>query len=238
MGKHEKYGIPGTGIANLWDTADNPLISGDPVTAKTLKEMKNDPDADLSDDGLESPLAGTGKSRIKGLAAGLSVRIKGLGKTFFSSKKAVMITAAGIILLIGGITGTLFFLGKSPESDQNTQKKEASQAAAPLMAPAVFEDIVALAPFERLRLKNGSSMTLISINLSLELTDSRYKHEVHAVEDKIRQIVTTQVEGMSWLELRNPEGKIMLKYDLLKRINSIFPETVIRNIYYTNFLMQ
>jgi len=58
------------------------------------------------------------------------------------------------------------------------------------------------------------------------------------VEDKIRQIVTTQAEGMSWLELRNPEGKIMLKYDLLKRINSIFPETVVRNIYYTNFLMQ
>lgn len=200
--------------------------------------MKNDPDADLSDDGLGYPLAGTGKSRIKGLAEGVSVRIKGIGKTFFSSKKAVMITAAGIILLIGGIAGALFFFGNSPESDQNTQEKEAAQAAAPLTAPAVFEDIVALRPFERIRLKESSSMKHISINLSLELTDSRHKQEVHAMEDKIRQIVTTQVERMSWLELRNPEGKIMLKYDLLKRINSIFPETVIRNIYYTNFLMQ
>ena len=235
-GKLEKYGIPGTGIANLWDTADNKLISGDPVAAKTLKDMKNDPDADLSDDGRRLPLAGTGKNRIKGLTADASVRIKGIGKTFFSSKKAVMITAAGIILLIGGIAGALFFFGNSPESDRNTQ--EAAQAAASLTAPAVFEDIVALRPFERIRLKESSSMKHISINLSLELTDSRHKQEVHAVEDKIRQIVTTRVEGMSWLELRNPEGKIMLKYDLLKRINSIFPETVIRNIYYTNFLMQ
>lgn len=180
--------------------------------------MKNDLDADLP--------------------AGVSVRIKGIFKIFFSSKKAVMITAAGIILLIGGIAGALFFLGKSPESDRNTQGKEAAQAAAPLTAPAVFEDIVALRPFERIRLKESSSMKYISINLSLELTDSRYKQEVHAKEDKIRQIVATQVEGMDWLELRNPEGKIMLKYDLLKRINLIFPETVIRNIYYTNFLMQ
>ncbi|OGR20704.1 MAG: hypothetical protein A3J85_07540 [Desulfobacula sp. RIFOXYA12_FULL_46_16] len=238
MGKHEKYGIPGTGIANLWDTADNQLISGDPVAAKTLKDMKIDPDADLSDDGLETPLAGPGKNRIKEMTTGVSVRIKGIVKIFFSSKKALMITAAAIILLIGGIAGALFFLGNGPESDRNTQEKEAAQPAAPVMAPAVFEDIVALAPFERLRLKESSSMTLISINLSLELTDSRYKQEVLAVEDKIRQIVTTQAEGMSWLELRNPEGKIMLKYDLLKRINSIFPETVVRNIYYTNFLMQ
>jgi len=200
--------------------------------------MKNGPDADLSDDGLGSPLAGTGKSRIKGLTAGVSVRIKGIGKTFFSSKKAVMITAAGIILLIGGIAGALFFLGNSPENDRDTQGKEAAQATAPLTVQAVFEDIVALRPFDRIQLKEGSSMTLISIKLSLELTDSRHKQEVHAMEDKIRQIVTTQVEGMSWLELRNPEGKIMLKYDLLKRINSIFPETVVRNIYYTNFLMQ
>src|SRR3989339_2159434 len=102
MGKHEKYGIPGTGIANLWDTADNQLISGDPVAAKTLKDMKNDPDADLSDDGRKPPLAGTGKNRIKGLTEGVSARIKGISKTFFSSKKAVIITAAGIILLIGG----------------------------------------------------------------------------------------------------------------------------------------
>lgn len=208
------------------------------MAAKTLKDMKNDPDADLSDDGLGSPLAGTGKSRIKGLAAGVSVRIKGIGKKFFSKKKAVMITAAGIILLITGIAGALFFFGKSPESDRNTKGNEAAQAAAPLTAQAVFEDIVALRPFERIRLKESSSMKHISINLSLELTDSRHKQEVHAMEDKIRQIVTTQVERMSWLELRNPEGKIMLKYDLLKRINSIFPETVIRNIYYTNFLMQ
>lgn len=218
MGKHEKYGIPGTGIANLWDTADNQLISGDPVAAKTLKDMKNDPDEDLP--------------------AGVSVRIKGIGKTFFSSKKAVMITAAGIILLIGGIAGALFFFGKSPESDRNTQGKEAAQAVVPLTASAVFEDIVALRPFERIQLKDGSSMTLISITLALELTDSRYKQEVHAVEDRIRQIVTSRLEGMGWLELRNPEGKIILKYDLLKRINSIFPETVVRNIYYTNFLMQ
>jgi flagellar FliL protein len=220
------------------DTADNQLISGDPVATKTLKDMKIDPDADLSDDGLETPLAGPGKNRIKELTTGVSIRIKGIVKTFFSSKKALMITAAGIILLIGGIAGALFFLGKSPESAQNTQEKEAAQPAAPVTAPAVFEDIVALAPFERIRLKEGSSMKLISINLSLELSDSRYKQELHAMEDKIRQIVTSQVEEMTWLDLRNPEGKIMLKYDLLKRINLIFSEVVIRNIYFTTFLMQ
>ena len=204
--------------------------------------MRNDIDGDALDDTLETSSDMPGKRGGKGTLAGLSAGIKGIFKKFFSSKKRVMVTVAVIILFVGGIAGGLFFFGKNSETGTDPQDKvpgkEDAKAAAPLMEAAVFEDIVALAPFERIRLKDGSSMKLISMSLSLELTGTRYKQEVHAAEDKIRQIVTRQVEGMSWLELRNPEGKIMLKYELLKRINSIFPETVIRNIYYTNFLMQ
>jgi flagellar FliL protein len=58
------------------------------------------------------------------------------------------------------------------------------------------------------------------------------------MEDRIRTIVTQQVGTMTWLELRNPEGKIMLKYNLLKRINAVFPKPMVHNIYFTTFIMQ
>ncbi len=102
----------------------------------------------------------------------------------------------------------------------------------------VFEDIIELEPFERIRLKSSSTMSLISMNLSLELIDHQYRKQVFSMEERIRKIITGQVEEMTWLELRNPEGKIMLKYNLLKRINSIFPKAMVRNIYFTNFIMQ
>ena len=58
------------------------------------------------------------------------------------------------------------------------------------------------------------------------------------MEGRIREIITNQLEEMMWLELRNPEGKIILKYNLLKRMNAIFPKLTVRNIYFTYFIMQ
>ena len=210
------------------------------MAEKTLKDMRNDIDGDALDG---TPGASRDAEKQDGdKGKGLSAGIKGRFRRLFSSKKAVIITVAGLMVILGLVTGGLFFFGKNSDKDQDDVKpvagKEDAKAATHPIEKVVFEDIVALAPFERIPLKEGSSMKLISMTLSLELSDSRYKQEVHAVEDKIRQIVTEQAERMSWLELRNPEGKIMFKYDLLKRMNSIFSGVMIRNIYFTYFLMQ
>jgi len=221
------------------------------VAQNTLKDMRND----LDDDTLED-IAGTSSNKMKqrrvnSLMAGVSVKIKGIVKELFSSKKAILITTASTVLFISLGAAGVFFFAKSPEEVpekvpekvKDTQEKpvkeeEVKKAAPPLIAEVVFEDMIVLKSFDRIPLKEGSGMKVISMNLSLELSDTRYKKEVHAMEDKIRQIITEQVEGMTGLELRNPEGKIMLKYELLKQMNSIFSEVMIRNIYFTNFLMQ
>lgn len=102
----------------------------------------------------------------------------------------------------------------------------------------IFEDIVTLEPFKRIPLKSSSTMGLISMNLSLELTDQRYKKQIFAMEGRIREVITSRLGEMMWLELRNPEGKIALKYNLLEHINAIFPKFTVRNIYFTHFIMQ
>ncbi len=81
-------------------------------------------------------------------------------------------------------------------------------------------------------------MGLINLDISLELMDHRYRKQVVSMQDRIRKIIMGQVREMRWLELRAPEGKIQLKYELLKRINSIFPKVMVRNIYFTNLIMQ
>jgi len=56
-------------------------------------------------------------------------------------------------------------------------------------------------------------------------------------EARIRQIIERETGTMSWFELRNPEGKLKLKFTLLKQINSILTGAKIRNLYFTNFIM-
>ncbi len=185
---------------------------------------------DESEDNNIDPEASTGKKSL-------------LRKLPRISKKMLLI--GGIALLVLGLiagAGLFFFWGEDEsvviESKQSQMTGEDIQAALEKTTEIVFEDIVVLEPFERIRMKGNSAMGLISLNISLELTDHRYRKQVYTMEDRLRKIVTGQIKEMTWLELRNPEGKIRLKYELLKRMNSIFPKVTIRNIYFTNFLMQ
>ena len=138
-----------------------------------------------------------------------------------------------------GAGAWFFFFKAGPKEEQAiiVVEKRIEEIAAKEQE-IIFEDIVELEPFERIPLKSSSTMGLISMNLSLELTDPRYKKQIFTMEGRIREIITNQLEEMMWLELRNPEGKIILKYNLLKRINAIFPKLTVRNIYFTYFIMQ
>ena len=103
---------------------------------------------------------------------------------------------------------------------------------------AIFDDIVILAPFDGLKLKGTSAMGRINLNICLELIDPNDRRLFYPMEERIRKIVEGQMQELTWLELRTPEGKIRLKYELLQRINGVFNKPMIRNLYFTNFMMR
>jgi len=164
----------------------------------------------------------------------------GVFKKIFKSKKSIIIIAVSFVLLIYFGAGVWFFFFKAnPEEGKTIIAAEKRLEETEVREQEiVFEDIVELEPFERIPLKASSTMGLVSMNLSLELTDPRYKEQILTMEGSIREIITSQLEEMMWVELRNPEGKILLKYNLLKRINAIFSKLTVRNIYFTYFIMQ
>jgi flagellar FliL protein len=162
-----------------------------------------------------------------------------------SKKQLFLILVIGGVLM-GMLAGSWFFFFRgSPEeqtlangpsvTQENQSPVESGQPGQ--IEEIVFEDIVVLDPFERIPLKTNSAMGLISLDISLELMDHRYRKQIVSMQDRIRKIIMGQVREMRWLELRAPEGKIQLKYELLKRINSIFPKVMVRNIYFTNLIM-
>ena len=208
---------------------------GDILTEDLLEEMDGDmTDASLDTGQVPSQEASEKKSIIKRL----------LG----NKKRLVLILLVGVVLM-GLLAGSWFFFLKSAPEDslvptdpaatqQGVQAVDEESSLSDTIEEIVFEDIITLAPFERIRLKGGSAMGLISLNISLELMDSANKQQVLSVQERIRKMIEGQIQEMKWLELRNPEGKIHLKYKLLKRINSIFPKVMVRNVYFTNLIMQ
>ncbi len=166
---------------------------------------------------------------------------KGVAGRLFSSRKLLLAGGMATILVIVILGAWFFFAGNDKEKtevratetrNEDGIKREFSEVQ------DVFEDVVALAPFEMVRLKAGSSMKYVDMHIALETSDPALVPEVNEETARIRHIVKAAAGEMTWFELRNPQGKIRMKYELIKRINSLFPRVVIRNLYFTYFIMQ
>lgn len=155
----------------------------------------------------------------------------------------------GFLLVVLLAAGAWFFLFDMPEEDkkemaaytiaaENLAEQDRAAVIRQVMDETVFADIVSLEPFEGLLLKGGSSMGHVEMDLALELIDPDIRQQVDSMTDRIHAVVQEQVKRLTWLELRSPEGKIQLKYTLVKQINSLFSVPVVRNVYLTKFLMR
>lgn len=165
----------------------------------------------------------------------------GVGKRRFP--RIIVWIAAGVIVLTAlSVLLYVFVFKKSPEqaSNQAVMDNPVKKPADPDSSgpAAVFEDVIDLEPFERIRLKENANMGLVSLTISLELVSPGVRQEVAARIPDIRTIIQDQAAGFTWLELRNPDGKIRFRYELLKQLNALFSRVLIRNIYFTHFIMQ
>lgn len=172
---------------------------------------------------------------------------KGFVAKLLSGKKKLFIILLLLLLLLGGMgAGAFFFLFSDDKKEEVADKpvgedvvtEESIQAALEDQSKAIFEDIVQLEPFEQIFLKQDSTMHYISLGIALEMTDPAFRRQVYTMEPRIRKIIESRMRQMSWMELRSPQGKLKLKFELLNRINQIFPKVAIRHIYFTNFMMQ
>jgi len=117
------------------------------------------------------------------------------------------------------------------QAEKNGDKKNKPQ----------FKNIVELAPFVKIKLKPSGNFSLITMSIALQLADNNMRQTIEADKSIIRKIITHETEKMTWFVLRNPEGKLKLKYNLIKTINSALSKSSnakINNLYFTNFIMQ
>ncbi len=183
-----------------------------------------------------------GKKKLPSLTPLMTAVSSRVKTVFVAHKRIVVIITVSVLscIFVGVVLWTVF----SPKDPAETEgadpviQMETRQKFLVSSQEIVFDDVVDLDPFERIPLKRNTAMGMVSINLSLELMDHRYRKQVHTLTDSIRKIVIDQVAEMGWLELRNPEGKLLLKYRLLTQINALFPSPTVRNVYFTYFVMQ
>ncbi len=171
---------------------------------------------------------------------------KGAGKVsflkkIFGSKKRLILILGILVLLILLAAGVwlFFFSGSDAENEDmdTVPTQEEALAQEEWKTQPVAEDVILLAPFERIVMKPGSAKGFVNMDIALLLTDPADRVDVFSRMDEIRRLIQDNIREKTWMELRSPQGKIQSKYEMLTAINGLFPKRVLKDLYMTNFIM-
>ncbi len=166
---------------------------------------------------------------------------KSIFKKLLDGKKRLVLMMGICLLTVVLILGIwlVFFTGS--DSDEQSPPPIEEQQSGPdqevWKAKPVFEDILEIAPFEGIVMKQGSAKGFVNMEISLLLSDPEDRVEVFSKMNEIRRVVQDNIRQKTWMDLRVPEGKIQCKYELLSAINGLFPKRVLQDLYIINFIM-
>ncbi len=147
-------------------------------------------------------------------------------------KKLIIIIVAVLVLLVGGGVGAFLFLGGeekklSPEEEQAELERQAKQVG-PMVNIDTF--IVNILDDEESRyLKAALTIEVDKPETSMEVTE-----RMPQIKDAILLLVGNKTFG----ELRDLQGKIQLRAELINRINSVLIKGKVKRIYFTDFVVQ
>jgi len=178
------------------------------------------------------------------------------------SSKLKFIIIGLIILLLVVILVVVYMLVLAPKgetADQTAQQNPAVQAA-PAPAPAVQPATPAPAmvggmdmgvsnaemgqiypiPTLTVNLADPTGITYLAITLALEFDPKNADlfAEVEAKMPRINDMIITTLSSKAYEEISTSQGKINLKNEFLRRINSMLAKGRLYNIYITGFTVQ
>ncbi len=78
----------------------------------------------------------------------------------------------------------------------------------------------------------------LKVSIVLELKDQKVQQEAQKRLPQIKDAITTLLLTKRSSEIRTPEGIEFLKEEIAKRVNAILPLGGVKNVYFTEFIIQ
>jgi flagellar FliL protein len=140
--------------------------------------------------------------------------------------KLIAMIVGGVVLLGGGGTGAYMFLGHSHES----------QAATPVVKPAVFVDL----PEVLVNLSNtGSDRTqYLKVKVVLELPDALLMQQIQPVMPRIMDTFQTYLRELRPTDLDGSAGLYRLKEELTRRVNVAIAPNKVNAVLFKEIVVQ
>ncbi|MDG4474854.1 flagellar basal body-associated FliL family protein [Thiovibrio frasassiensis] len=143
-----------------------------------------------------------------------------------------IILAVGICVLGGGG----FFAYNKFLAHKPAVEEVASQETKKEAAPVIGEMLV-MEPFV-VNLADPRGKRYLKVKIELELESKEAVDKATKATPKLRDMVIMMLTSLGFEEVMTPEGKIRVRDELLERFNEIMRPDHIKNIYFTEFVVQ
>jgi flagellar FliL protein len=149
--------------------------------------------------------------------------------------KVMLLAIIGLALLLiagGGFFVYSKFLAQKPQSGD-----QGEGLPGPDKETKVIGVIFVLEPFT-VNLADPKGKRYLKLKVELELNDEKALEIATLATPKLRDMVIMMLTSLSFEEVMTPEGKIRIRDELLERFNQILRPTKVKNIYFTEFVVQ
>ena len=138
--------------------------------------------------------------------------------------KIIILVVLLAILGGGGFFGYVKFLKKEPPA----------QAAEPQIEQSVAVDMGTFL----VNLSDPGGKRYLKITMQFELSGQKLNEEVTKRNVELRDMIIMLLSSKEYSEIGNATGKITLKRELVSRLNKMLREGQVKEVYFTEFLVQ
>ncbi len=137
------------------------------------------------------------------------------------------LAAFGAFSLVASVAAAAWLLGFVPER---------TSAEASVDEPAVGA-LLALDPFIA-NLADEDGRRYLKATLQVEFFGARVPDEFNARVPQMRDLMLTLLTSKLFAEIRTPEGKAVLRDDIINRMNRALNKDLVKAVYFTEFIVQ
>jgi len=158
----------------------------------------------------------------------------------------IIIVILILLLVVGGLLAFLLMSGNDDATQAQTAQAQTEQvqSAAPKSAAGKrSNDYINMGPVYPLdqfivNLLSESGSRYLKTKVDLELSAETLTPEIDKKKPLIRDIIVSTLSSKTYEEVSTQKGKNRLKDEIVDRLNEVLADGHIKNIYFTDFVVQ
>lgn len=153
----------------------------------------------------------------------------------------IIIIVLILILLIGGGLAAFLLLSGGDEVAQQSPQPQSAQQSRPVGQRS--ENLISIGPMYPMdqfvvNLLSESGSRFLKTSLDIELDNEKLASEMDAKKSAIRDIIIRTLSSKTFEEVSTIKGKDKLKDQIVERINAALADGQVKNIFFTDFVVQ